>query len=265
MDSLKVTLAEAATRFSASLPPGEREKSQKELGRFVRWYGRDRAIAELTIPEVDDYADKATLSGADPAELLMPVKAFLSYARKEGLIKVSLASHMKMKKIKAETRVSSKRAPQRQSISPEGLAQLKSELDTLQKERRRVAEKLRLAAADKDFRENAPLDAARDEQGHLEGKIRKIESMLVSTVVIDESKKSQDKLEMGDTVLVKDLSTAEEMRYTLVHPSQVNLAKGKISIASPLVKALLGHTQGEVVKVIAPVGAISYQILQIEP
>ncbi len=265
MESPNVTLGEAATQFLANLSPEEREAAQKEVHKFVRWYGRSCPIGGLTIPNIDDYAEKAALGGGDSAKNLEPVKSFLSYARKQGMIKTGLSAHLKPKKLKSsdKVKVGTKNSHQAEAISEEGLAKLKAELSVLQQERHVVADELRTAAADKDFRENAPLDAARDKQGHLEGRIRKIESLLTSAVVMDESRKSRTKLEMGKTALIRDVSSGEEVRYTLVHASEVNLAKGKISTASPLGKALLGRAEGEVVQVVAPGGTMEYQIVEI--
>ena len=93
-----LTLGEVALSFLASLPPEQREKSQQEITRFILWYGKERAIVNLTAPEVDDYAKSVAASSSDPSEKLTPVRAFLSYAKKEGFTQTNLATHLKVKK-----------------------------------------------------------------------------------------------------------------------------------------------------------------------
>lgn len=269
MEIEKFTLEEAATRFLASLSPELKESYQREVNKFVRWYGRDCLLSGITAPQLSNYVDKAAEAGGDAARVLEPVKAFLTYARKEKLITASLAIHIKVKKAKLSQKTSPGRPLKQEAISQEGYTALKDELAKLKKERPKVAEELRRAAADKDFRENAPLEAARDYQGQLEARIRGLEHTIHSSVVmgqnaIEQQEESQTQAEMGKTVFLKDLSNGESLRYTLVHPSEVAIHKGKLSVASPTGKAMLGKREGEVVEVQAPVGILRYQIEKIE-
>jgi transcription elongation factor GreA len=123
---------------------------------------------------------------------------------------------------------------------------------------------MRRAAADKDFSENAPLDAAREQYGHLEGRIRELEEALKSATVIDEKQKVILKVGIGDSVALRDLVSGEELRYVIVNPREVDPTRGKISSASPIGKAIIGRGQGEVVEVEAPAGRLHYQIERVE-
>jgi transcription elongation factor GreA len=128
-----------------------------------------------------------------------------------------------------------------------------------------VAEELRLAMADKDFRENAPLDAARERQGLLEARIRELEATLKQAVIIaDASLRSNARVGVGSAVLLRNLKSGVELRYVLVSPSEVNPAEGKISIASPVGKALIERSAGEEVEVAAPAGKIRFRIESVE-
>jgi transcription elongation factor GreA len=269
-----ISLGVAATRFLAALPPEEREASQQEVNRFIRWYGWDRAIGSLAIPEVGNYAERVAATGADLVKALEPVRAFLTYARKEGLTPANLAVHLRVKKAAPRTKSRAKvrytaKAMTRKSLSSttsltaQGYADLQAELEALRKERPRIAEELRRAAADKDFRENAPLEAMREYQGQLEGRIRELEAILESAVVMDHKEESLE-AGLGRTVRLRDLASGEEIRYTLVDPSEVNLAQGKLSVVSPVGQALLGKEPGVVVEVAAPMGTFRYQIVGIE-
>jgi transcription elongation factor GreA len=261
MNSDNVSLGEAATRFLASLLEQERAINQQEINQFILWYGWRQPISELTAPKVANYAERVAASGADPARKLSPVKAFLTYAKKEGLTRTNLSVHLRAKKV-STTMAAGKPLPQVHALTPQGRAELEAELARLKGERPRVAEELRQAAADKDFRENAPLDAAREYQGQLESRIRELEIVL-KAATLEQALPVATRVRVGDTVRLCDLGTSEVVRYTLVSPSEANPAKGKISIESPTGKALLGKEEMQEAEVIAPLGKLRYRIEQI--
>ena len=258
------SLGEAATRFLASLPPGEEVTSQQEVYRFVRWYGWERVLAELTAPEVASYAEHLSLSDTDYIKKLGLIQAFLVYAKKEGWSKSNLAPHLKAKKRKARLQSSFRRgSPETISLTQQGYTALKAELAVLKSKRSEAIDEVRRAAADKDFRENAPLEAAKEQRSHLEGRIKELEETLKSAVVIDEKQKVTLKVSVGDSIILRDLVSGEELRYMMVNSREVDPTMGKISNASPIGKAVIGRGQGEVVVVTAPAGKLRYQIEQI--
>ena len=259
----KKTLAQAATHFLASLPPQEREECQQDLNKFVRWYGMERLLSELTAPEVASYAERMEGSSVNVLKRLEPVKAFLSYAKKEGLTKTNLSVHLRVKKGLLKQGSPRKGHTEVITLTPEGYQELEAELNALQRERPKIAEDIRRAAADKDFHENAPLDAAKDYQGMVEARIRELEAILRLAVVATEDVDTA-KVALGSTVTLEDLSYSEELRYTLVNPSEASPIKGKLSIASPTGKALLGRGRGDVIEVAAPAGTLRYRIKRIE-
>lgn len=220
-------------------------------------------MGELTAHEVASYAERMEGSSANAVQRLEPVKAFLSYAKKEGFTRNNLAVHLRPKKGTHKQEASGKRREEAVPLTPEGYRELKEELAALQRQRPRIAEGIRRAAADKDFRENAPLDAAKDYQGMVEARIRELEAILKSAVVPTEQVDSAN-VTLGSTVSLHDLSTGEDLRYTLVNSNEANLAKGKLSIASPTGKALLGRTKGDEIEVTAPAGMLRYRIDSIE-
>ena len=263
-DSRSLRLGEAATRFLSGLPAGERGMSQQEVYRFVRWYGRERALAELTAPEVASYAEHLSLSDTDYTKKLGLIQAFLVYVKKEGWVKNNLAVHLKARKGKARLRPSSKRgSPETIPLTQQRYTALETELAALKSKRSESIDEVRKAAADKDFRENAPLEAAREQRGHLEGRIKELEEALKSAVVIDEKRKVTRKVSVGDSIILHDLASGEELHYMMVNSREVDPTTGKISSASPIGKAVIGRGQGEIVEVTAPAGKLRYQIEQI--
>lgn len=257
------TLAQAATHFLASLPPQERKECQQELNKFVRWYGSERPLSELAASEVTSYSELIEGSSANADKKLAPVKAFLSYAKKEGLTKNNLAVHLRVKKGSLKQVPTDSDRDESATLTPEGYEELTAELSTLQAQRPKIAEDIRKAAADKDFSENAPLDAARDHQGMVEGRIRQLEAILKSAVVTTK-KGDSTKVTLGCTVTLQDLSSNEELCYTLVNTGEANLSKGKLSVESPTGKALLRRRQGDTIEVAAPAGMLHYCIVKIE-
>jgi transcription elongation factor GreA len=260
-----LSLSEAVTMFLAILSPGEKHESQQELNRFVRWYGGERPLRGIIAREIGDYGKNISASIADAEKKIEPVRSFLSYAKKQKLIEISLAPHLRVSKAKKRRSVRrdiSETAPT--ALTSQGYASLESELDALKDERPRIAEQIRHAAADKDVRENAPLEAARERQGQIEARIREIEAILKGSIVIKDSPKKTQTVGIGCTVVLRDLSNDEQLRYMLVSPTEADPTQGRLSIASPTGKALLDNTVGTVVEVSAPVGTFRYQIDEIK-
>jgi transcription elongation factor GreA len=259
------TLGEAATKFLINLPAENKLKAQQEINKFVRWYGEKRLFNDLTALEVSTYAEQAQLSSTDSADKLEPVKEFLSYAFKQRYTGVKLAPHIKFKKTTVTTAQSAKRLAEKTiTLTAQGFAELETELIALKNERPRVTEEIRRAAADKDFRENAPLEAAREYQSHLEGRIRELESALKKATIINDKLVADHKAGLGDMIELRDLTTKTQITYTLVDAREANPNKGKISIVSPIGKAIMGHTKGDTIHVVAPAGTLPYQIIDIK-
>ena len=259
------TLGEAAGSFLASLPAKEGEKSQQAVYGFVRWYGWERPVAGLTTQEVANYAEQLSLSQANYLKNVEQIRAFLVYAKKQGWSKTNLAAYLKTKKAKAKLPTPARRdLPPTTPLTRQGYAELETELADLKSRRSQAIEEMRKAAADKDFRENAPLEAAREERGHLEGRIRELEEALRRATIIDETQKAGLKASMGDSIILSDAVSGEELRYIIVSPREVDPNQGKISINSPIGRALLGRAQGEIVEITTPSGKLRYQIKQIE-
>ena len=263
--SCNPSLGEAARRFLASLPAEEREASQQEVYKFVRWYGWERPFAGLTAPEVANYAERLSLSDTDYARKLELVRAFLVYTKKEGWIKTNLAVHLKTRKGKTRLPSSAGQVlPKTIPLTQRGYAGLEAELVTLKSKRSQAIEEIRRAAADKDFRENAPLEAAREQRGQLEGRIKELEKALKLAVVISEKQNVTSRASIGDSIVLRDLASGDNLSYMLVSPREVDPTRGRISSDSPMGKAIIGRGEGEIVEVAVPAGRLRYQIKQIE-
>lgn len=259
-----LSLGEAASHYLAGLALGERGASQQEIYKFIRWFGGERPFAGLTAAEVANYAEHLSISDTDYLKKLGLIRAFLVSAKKKGWSKTNLAIHLKARKEKTKLRSAKKGALESVSLTRQGHTELEAELATLHSKRLEAIAEIRLAAADKDFRENVPLQAAREQRGQLEGRIMELEETLKSAVIIGEQKNHTTKISIGDSVILYDPASGEELNYTLVSPGEVDPAKGKISSASPIGQAIIGREPGEMVEVTVPAGKLRYQIKQVE-
>jgi transcription elongation factor GreA len=258
------SLGEAATQFLLTLSSDEILKAQQEVYKFVRWYGEKRPLSELTIPEVANYAEQITSSTTEVPEKLGIIKNFLAYTHKQGMTKKNLAVYLKSKKPPPKSKSPIKRHSHRKVLlTTQGYTDLQAELDRLKKERPLIAEEIKKAASDKDFRENAPLEAAREHLGHLEARIKHLESTLKMATLMGEQQAESREISFGDTAVLKDVASGEQVRYTLVDISEANAMEGKISVASPMGQALLGCIKGQDIEVKAPAGVLHYRIEEI--
>ena len=258
-----VSLSQAAALFLAALAPKVRQESQAEVYRFVRWYGADRLVGELRGHDVALYAESLGPATADVVRRAEALRSFLAFAKKEGLTTTNLATHLRLRKSPQGAKGGAVTAATPSFLTAEGHASLSVELESLKAQRPDIAEELRRAMVDKDFRENAPLDAARERQAHVEGRIRQLETILKHAEVLGGEAAPGAKTHLGSTVILRDLASGSAMRYMLVSPSEVNPAEGKISIASPVGKALLDRTVGEEVEISVPAGSLHLRIEEI--
>lgn len=149
-------------------------------------------------------------------------------------------------------------------MTPEGYEKLKEELERLIKiERPAIIKAIAEARAHGDLSENAEYHAAREKQSFIEGRIQELQAKLSRAYVIDPSKINQNKVAFGAKVRVVDTDTGEEKEFHLVGPDEVDVKNGKISITSPVGKALIGKEVGDQVTIKAPARTFNYEIISI--
>jgi transcription elongation factor GreA len=150
-------------------------------------------------------------------------------------------------------------------ITVRGAELLKAELHRLKhQERPAVINAIAEARAQGDLSENAEYDAAKEKQGFIEGRIAELESKLAMAQIIDPKTLEQDgRVVFGTTVHLSDLDSEETMVYQIVGEDEADLKEGKISISSPIARALIGKSVGDVVMVQAPSGGREVEILEV--
>lgn len=260
----EITVSKAASRYLAQVPPDKRQATQQELNRFVRWCGPDSPIRRLTQHEIELYGQSLISPGYDPVAHAEIIRSFLAFARKEHLTPANLGIHLKVRRPTAGVAASTGPLPERITLTAEGHASIVEELEALKAQRPHIAKELEHARADKDFRENAPLDAARQQQAYLEGRIRELEAVLRHAEIVDNARPAHHAARTGSTVTLRNLASGQVHRYTLVAPAEVNPREGKISVASPVGQAILDREVGDDVEVAAPAGKLRFRIEDIE-
>lgn len=154
----------------------------------------------------------------------------------------------------------------RTPLTQAGAERLREELARLKKvERPRIIAEIAEARAHGDLKENAEYHAAREQQGFIEGRIQSLEGGLSSAQIIDVSKLNPGgKVVFGATVALSDEETGEEITYQIVGDLEADIKQFRIAVSSPIARALIGRSEGDVAVVRAPGGDREYEILSVE-
>ena len=255
-----MNLSDALSHYVAASMAKLDTYAHQELHRFARWMGRERVVDQVVPHDVARYAEEVAAAGGDIHGRLVPIKDFLTYLRQRGFSAHSLASHVKIPRSSRPPSAIAKGGPDVIHMTPEGHGSLERELTQLKGQRKQVAEVIRTAAADKDFRENSPLEAAREDQGKMEARIREIEGILHRAVIMGPTERGKG-VQVGSEVVLQDVNTGQQFRYRLVDSSETDPASGKISVSSPVGKAAVGCTEGDEIDVTAPRGVLRYRVV----
>ena len=149
-------------------------------------------------------------------------------------------------------------------ITPKGYAAQQAELERYKKiERPKNIKDIEEARGHGDLKENAEYHAAKERQSHIAGRIRDLEHKLAEAQIIDTSNFSNEKVVFGATVTVKDTQAEKEQRYTLVGQDEGDLKNGRISVQSPVGRALIGKRVGDTFEVKTPAKVVEYEVLNI--
>ncbi|HEY7294990.1 MAG TPA: transcription elongation factor GreA [Dehalococcoidia bacterium] len=258
--AVSTSLVDAAAQYIATLGQDAAQDAQPAVHRFVQWFGPARPAAELKSADVERFVEESAGRGGSQGRSVEAVRPFLAYLKKVGLTSTNLSTAIKLRR--AESEAVSAMDGNAVQMTRTGFEALQRELAQLKESRTEIALELEQAMADKDFRENAPLDAAREKQAHVEARIRRIEEQLRHAAIVEGA--STGAARVGSHVVVLNLGTNQETTYQLVSPSEVNPKEGKISILSPVGKALVDRVKGEEVSVNVPAGMLKLRVESVE-
>ncbi len=261
----EISLNDAASKYLAGLPAETAAAAGAEIKRFTGWFHGERQTSSLSPLEVAGYSDHFSASDTESPHKMEILRKFLAYLKKEGWTETNLSVHLKARKEKAAKPPQTKLTSAEQGVlTQQGYEESQKELDSLRTQRPSVLEDIRRAAADKDFRENSPLHAAREQLGHIDGRIKQLEAMLKTATIINRGEGGRAFIAPGNKVTLKALATGKEFTYTIVGPKEANPAGGKISHVSPIGRAVIGRKQGDEVEVEVPSGKTRYRIEKVE-
>ena len=146
-----------------------------------------------------------------------------------------------------------------------GHAALEAELKQLKNhDRGEIINAIAVAREHGDLKENAEYHAAKEKQGFIEGRIQELETKLALAQVIDVTKMSGETVKFGATVGLVNVDTEAEVTYQIVGEDEANVKQGKISVTSPIARAMIGKEAGDEIEVMAPGGAKGYEILAVD-
>ena len=254
------TLGEAVASYIDTVKGSARQAAVAELNRLSRWYGSDKPLAAIRGHDVATYAVAMGPSTPETARRAAQVRGFFVYLQKQGVLEQNLGPHLRLKKAtKARKGPAAAGAGSADvELTQEGVDALKVELESLMEQRIAVRGDIGKAMLDKDFRENSPLDAAKEEQGHIEARVRDVEEMLKRAVIVGVG--GTGRVRVGCTVTVTNLGSGRETQYLIVGPTEANAAEGKISSVSPVGKALIDCVKGDEVVVDVPAGEMKLRV-----
>jgi len=260
-----VTAREALGHFEGFMAsePDKLREGAPVVAAFLEAFGLDEPVSDMNGKFVTEYVQ--SMEGSSPADR-EPLRAFLAYCSRLAFTEENLVPFLQLGPEAGGARGGQGAAAELGGrafyVTLDGLKRLEAQVEDERAKRPGIADKLREAMADKDFRENAPLDAARDEQAHLEMRIRDLEEKLRNAVIIDEESKG-GRANVGSVVRLQNLKTKTEQEFTLVAPNEVDPKSGKISTESPVGLAVINKITGDEVMVNAPSGSIPFKILEV--
>ena len=250
---------EAFTKDSKTLSTQKKKAAQTEISRFVRHLGSDRSIRTIIPSEIGEYSnDFVKRTSQTEHEKIKSVKKFLAFLVNNQYTNANLSQHLRLRRSR-RTRALQNIATKSVNLTQSGYDGMKVQLSQLQKERIRLTGEIERAAADGDVRENAPLEAARENQAMVMSKMRDIESTLKIAEIID-SQTNDTRVQIGSKVSLIQSESGMKLEYQLVEPREASPLNKKISSQSPVGEAILGRRVGDEVTVNTPAGQQTYKV-----
>ena len=255
---------ERAPLSKKASPPFDKN-ARIAVTQFVSHVTPGLAIAELTPHGMAAFQETIGTNAADEAARLLPVKEFLRFCWKtRGYTEANLGNHLRVKSSTAASALIEHEEAERFEMTAEGLQQLKEDLERHREELPAAIQAVAQAREDKDIRENAPLEAARENQERLNSRINELEYQIAHAVI--SAGGAAGRAHLGSTVGVRRLDAGGDQvqQYTLVGPTEVNAEQRRISVESPVGKGLVDSTVGAIVEIEVPRGTMRYEVVSVE-
>ncbi len=260
-----VTLRQAFTEFLQSVRSNNRLTYERYVREYVESVGEDQSTGSLSGPRVEGYAE-THIKTTDPlaSARVSALKAWFQYLKKHDYTPQNFGTVIRLRRSGRSrgkvSAVSSGAVPL--DVTADGLGAMKAELETLEGEAPKLIEAIAAAREDKDFRENAPLDAAREALAQNEARRRRLEDEIRRARIV--SDRGGDRAVLGSSVTITRVDNGQKATYRLVGIREANVREGKISVESPVGHGLLGRAVGEEATVSTPTGEVLFRVDNID-
>lgn len=258
-----VTLGEAAREYISSLKPAQQQAQESSIRRCLEYFGDQTTVASLSGSKVESFAtSQIKSSDRNAEERVGALKGWFQFMRKRGYADQNYGVHIRVRRPAGSARSSSSASKVEEApveMTQEGFDGRMRQLTELQGRRPDILRAIATAREDKDFRENAPLQAAREELGMVDGEIKQLENEIKRAVIVEHTG-SKDLSGLGSLVTVTRLDTGKKESFTLVGSREANAREKKISVESPVGRELLNRRVGDEVEVAVPSGTIQYRV-----
>ena len=267
MQSENKTMGEMINAYYESITATKSTKSKsskkglsnKEVIRFGKWYGFEQNVIDITPILVEEYSNKVLANNLSTnVTSVQELRKFIRFINP----KLTTGLRLKRKQKLSKTAGNFNSDSMLSTLTKAGYKAKSQELTEHKKTRLEIAEQIKIAAADKDVRENSALEAARESLGKLEAQIKELETILANSQVVNE-KTSKNRISIGSQVILQETATKKSSTYTIVAPIEASPLEMRISSQSPVGKGLLQHKSGDVVEIKTPGGLITYKIKKV--
>jgi transcription elongation factor GreA len=264
LDRTQATLSEALNDYLETLKPDQRHAQETFVRRYVEHAGERMPVAMLSGSRVESYVE-SQIKPSDPnaPDRVSALKLWFQFLRKRNYTATNYGIHVRVRRSGGRAAGSNAVRVEQSPLemTAEGIETLRSELAVLTAETPDLIQAIAHAREDKDFRENAPLEAAREALAFNEQRRKRLENSLKRAVVVE--RQSHDRSALGSTVTVTRLDTGRQSIYKLVGAREANAGDQRISVESPVGRELLGRRPGDEVRVAAPSGLIQFRIEEV--
>ena len=261
-ESITVTKSpktKSAKTKSAKTKSAKKAITNKEVIRFGKWYGFEQTVIDITPIMVEEYSNKILANNLSTnVNSVQELRKFIRFINPKLTAGLRLKRKQKLSKSVGFLNASAELS----TLTKAGYKAKSEELQELKKGRLEIADQIKIAAADKDVRENSALEAARESLGKLEAQIKELETILSKSQVVNE-RTSKNRVSIGSQVILQETTSKKSSTYTIVAPIEASPLEMRISSQSPVGNALLQHKSGDVVEIKTPGGFVTYKIKKV--
>jgi transcription elongation factor GreA len=227
--------------------------------RFGKWFGFEQSVIDMTPIIVEEYSNKILANNLSTnVNSVSELRKFIRFINPRLTTGLRLKRKQTFNKSLGTLNVSAELS----TLTKTGFKAKSQELEELKKGRLEIAEQIKIAAADKDVRENSALEAARESLGKLEAQVKELETVLTKSQVVNE-KTSKNLISIGSQVSLQETTNKKSSTYTIVAPIEASPLEMRISSQSPVGNALLRHKSGDIIEVKTPGGLVTYKIKKV--